>query len=50
MRVCLTVCRSGAVMARNPVLISVQFQVKTESISVEFSFVIIAVFDRIAVE
>ena len=40
----------GAVMTRNLVYLSVQFSVKTESVSVEFRSVIVAVFERIAVE
>ena len=37
-------------MARNNVCLSVQFKVKTESVSVVFRSVIVAVFDRIAIE
>ena len=37
-------------MARNPVRLSVQIEVKTESISVEFRSVIVVVFERISVE
>ena len=40
----------GAVMVRNHVRLSVQFQVKTQSVSVVFRSVIVAVFERIAVE
>ena len=40
----------GAVMARNHVCLSVQFSVKTQSVSVVFRPVIVAVFERIAVE
>ena len=37
-------------MARNHVCLSVQFQGKTQSVSVVFRSVIVAVFERIAVE
>ena len=37
-------------MAPNLVNLSVQFEVKTESVSVEFRSVTVAVFERIAVE
>ena len=37
-------------MARNPVCLSVQFKVKTESVSFKFRSVVVAVFERIAVE
>ena len=40
----------GAVMAPNLVNLSVQFEVKTESVSVEFGSVTLAVFERIALE
>ena len=40
----------GAVMARNHAGLSVQFEVKTESVSVMFRSVIVAVFERIAAE
>ena len=40
----------GAVMARNPACLSVQFYVKTESVSFKFRSVVVAVFERIAVE
>ena len=39
-----------SVMARNHVCLSVQFQVKTQSVSVASRSVIVAVFERIAVE
>ena len=37
-------------MARNPVCLSVQFKVKTESVPFKFRSVVVAVFERIAVE
>ena len=37
-------------MARNPVCLSVQFKVKTESVSFKFRSVVVTVFERIAVE
>ena len=37
-------------MARNPVCLSVQFKVKTESVSFKFRSAVVAVFERIAVE
>ena len=37
-------------MARNPVCLSVQFKVKTASVSFKFRSVVVAVFERIAVE
>ena len=37
-------------MARNHVCLSVQFQVKTQPVSIVFRSVIVAVFERIAVE
>ena len=40
----------GTVTARNPVSLSVQFYVKTESIVIEFTSLIVAVFERISVE